>query len=96
MKKLLSVLLAALLLIGAVTTTAVPVVFAEDTTEANIEDAPVPEGWSLPGDGSVANYKEFKYECTCGETHTGFFGIFIAMFHSILAIFNLATKAVNK
>ncbi len=94
MKKVIAVFLAVLMFVGVFGVTSAPV-FAEDTNP--IDEAPVPEGWTLPGDGAVSGYKEFSYDCSyCGETHEGFFGIFIAVFHMILSAFNLGKKAIDK
>ena len=39
----------------------------------------------------------FSYDCDyCGETHEGFFGVFITMIHTVLAAVKLITKAVQK
>ena len=96
MKKFIAVLMAALLIFGVVQVTAVTV-FASDVTQDIIDEAPVPEGWTLPGDGAVSGYKPFNYECNyCGETHEGFFGIFIALLHMLLDAFNLGKQAVQR
>ena len=96
MKKFIALLLAALMLVSVLQVVAVPV-FASTITQEDIDDAPVPEGWTLPGDGDVSGYLPFNYQCDyCGETHEGFFGIFIAMFHMLLQAFQLGQKAVTK
>ena len=96
MKKFIAVLMAALMLIGVVQVTAVTA-FASEISQDDINDAPVPEGWTLPGDGAVSGYKEFSHDCSyCGETHTGFFGMFITLLHLILDAFNLGKKAISK
>ena len=95
MKKIIAVFLAALMLVGAFQVAAVPVVYAEETNP--IDEAPVPEGWTLPGDGAVSGFIEFEYNCDyCGETHEGFIGIFIAMLHTLLSVFNLGKKAIER
>ena len=96
MKKFIALLLAALMLIGVLQVTAVSV-FASTITQEDLDDAPVPEGWTLPGDADVSGYKPFSYQCDyCGETHEGFFGIFITLLHLLLSAFNLGQKAVTK
>lgn len=45
----------------------------------------------------VSGYKPFAYECDyCGETHDGFFGIFITIYHTFLSVFDLIKKAITK
>ena len=99
MKKIIAVFLAALMFVGALHVATVPV-FATEITQDDINDAPVPTedpGWTLPGDGAVSGYREFSVECDyCGETHEGFIGIFMAMFHALLSAFNLAKKAIER
>ena len=88
MKKALSIFLAVLMLFSAIQLTAVTA-FATEITQEEIDEAPVPTGY--------APSKEFSYECSyCGETHEGFFGIFITMFHLLLSAFNLGQKAVTR
>lgn len=96
MKKFIAVLMAVLMLIGVVQVTAVTA-FASGITQEEIDEAPVPEGWTLPGDGAVSGYKPFEHQCDyCGQTHEGFFGIFITLLHLILSGFKLGQKAVTK
>jgi hypothetical protein len=97
MKKVLSVIMAALMLFSVLQFTAVTVL-AEETTAADpLEEAPVPEGWTLPGDAAVSGYKPFSHECTyCGETHEGFFGIFITIFHLLLSAVKMGQQAASK
>ena len=96
MKKFIALLLAALMLVSVLQVVAVPV-FASTITQEDIDNAPVPEGWTLPGDADVSGYKPFSYPCDyCGETHTGFLGIFMTLFHTLLSIYKLAEKAVKR
>ena len=47
--------------------------------------------------GDVSGYADFNYVCDyCGETHEGFLGIFIAMFHALLSAFDLMKKAIER
>ena len=98
MKKIIAVFLAALLLVGAFQVAAVPVVYAEETNP--IDEAPVPTedpGFTLPGDAPVSGFIEFNYDCDyCGETHTGFIGMLIAMLHAVLNVFKLGQKAIQR
>ncbi len=88
MKKALSVFLAVLMLFSAIQLTAVTA-FADEITQEEIDEAPVPAGY--------AQYKPFSHECSyCGETHEGFFGIFITLFHLLLSAFNLGQKAISR
>ncbi len=88
MKKALSVLLAVLMLFSAVQMTAISS-FANDISQEESDEAPVPAGY--------AHYKPFSYECSyCGETHEGFFGIFITLLHLMLSAFNLGKKAISR
>ena len=96
MKKFIALLLAALMLVSVLQVVAVPV-FASTITQEDIDNAPVPEGWTLPGDADVSGYKPFSYPCDyCGETHEGFIGIFITLLHLLLSGFNLGQKAFTK
>ena len=96
MKKVIAVFLAVLMFAGVMQVTAVPV-FAEDNMDDIIDEAPVPEGWTLPGDGAVSGYKPFEHQCDyCGETHEGFIGIFITMLHTFLSAIQLVQKAIQK
>ena len=96
MKKFIAVLLAALMLAGVMQVAAVSV-FASSITQEEIDEAPVPEGWTLPGDGAVSKYIPFSYDCAyCNETHEGFFGIFITILHLFLQAVQLGQKAVER
>ena len=96
MKKAISVFMAVLMLFSVMQISAVTV-FADEISQEDIDEAPVPEGWTLPGDGAVSGYKEFKYECDyCGETHEGFLGIFITLLHTLMSIFDLGQKAIQR
>ncbi len=91
MKKVLSVLLSVLMIFsiaqfGAVTA------FADETTETVAE-----EGTTSNATGPVSGYREFSVECDyCGQTHEGFFGVFIAMIHTVLSAVKLVVKAVQR
>ena len=95
MKKFVALLLAALMLVSVIHVASVPV-YASDISQEEIDEAPVPEGWSLPGDGAVSSFIPFSYECQyCHETHEGVLGILFTMFHLILSAFDLGYKAVK-
>gem|GEM_PF-6299564 len=45
----------------------------------------------------ISGYIPFAYECDyCGETHEGFIGIFITLFHTLMSVFDLVKKAFTK
>ena len=96
MKKAISVFMAVLMLFSVMQISAVTV-FADEITQEEIGEAPVPEGWTLPGDGAVSGFKEFSYECdVCGNTHEGFIGILMTMLHMLVGMFKLGQKAVER
>lgn len=95
MKKVISVFLSVLMLLGALQIGSA-VAFA-DETGTDVEQA-LAEAPSLPDTGSgVSASKPFEFHCDyCGETHEGFFGMFIAMIHTFLSAVQLAKKAVER
>ena len=92
MKKVISVLLALVMLFGVASVGTVSV-FAEEAQETADESAPAVDNAT----GAVSGYKEFNYECDyCGETHSGFFGVLITMIHTVLSAVKLAVAAVKR
>lgn len=92
MKKVLSVLLSVLMIfsiaqLGTVTA------FAADGAEAVAAE----EDTTSNAKGPVSGYRPFSVECDyCGETHEGFFGVFICMLHTVLSAVKLVVKAVQR
>ena len=92
MKKVISVLLALLMIFSVMSVGAVTA-FAQDA------ETPVAaeEGTTSNARGAVSDYIPFSYECDyCGNTHEGFIGILFAVFHAILQAAQLMATAVKK
>ena len=93
MKKIISVLLA-LIMVFSIASFAVVSVYAEDTQENNVSYYVSTVDNAT---GAVSGYIPFSYACDyCGETHEGFFGVLIAMFHTVLSAVKLAVTAVQR
>ena len=92
MKKIISVLLALLMVFSVMSVGAVTA-FAEDA------ETPVAaeEGTTSNATGRVSSYAEFNYKCDyCGNTHEGFIGVLITMLHTVLQAAQLVVTAVKK
>lgn len=93
MKKIISVLLA-LIMVFSIASFTVVSVYAEDTQESN---ASYYVSTVDNATGAVSGYIPFSYACDyCGETHEGFFGVLITMFHTALSAIQLAVTAVKR
>ena len=91
MKKVISVLLALLMMFSLASVGTVA--FAEDaeTPVAAEEDA------TSNARGAVSDYIPFSYECDyCGQSHEGFIGILMTMFHTMISAIKLAYTAVKR
>ena len=91
MKKVISVLLALLMMFSLASVGTVA--FAEDaeTPVAAEEDA------TSNARGAVSDYIPFSYECDyCGNTHEGFIGILFTMLHTVLQAAQLVVTAVKR
>jgi hypothetical protein len=87
MKKVISVLLALLMVFG---------VMSVGTVTAFAEDAETPVA-AEEETTRISGYIPFSYDCDyCGETHTDFFGMLITMLHTVLQAAKLVVTAVKK
>ncbi len=91
MKKVLSVLLSVLMIFSIAQLGTVTAFAADDTAAVAEEDT------TSNAKGPVSGYRPFSVECDyCGETHEGFFGVFICMLHTVLSAVKLVVKAVQR